>query len=230
MSLFNSVALTCPSCGLEQAFDAVMSVNADRRPDLRTAIIADEFQRVNCARCSAALRLDPDFTLLDQAQGLWIDAAPLAALAHWKQREDLTRATFNEAYGAGASKGAVAIGGRLRVRLTFGWAALREKLFAADQVLDDVALELCKTVILRSGAPAAISATTELRLLDVQGDDLVFVWVDAVDQERGDSLQVSRSLYNDIAGDTSGDWQSLRDTLTVGPYVDINRVLIAQPA
>ena len=69
----------------------------------------------------------------------------------------------------------------------------------------------------------------------------LFVWIDAVDQEPGDSLRVSRSLYNGIVGDTSGasdtsdtsdtsdNWQALRARVTAGPYVDINRVLITQP-
>lgn len=230
MSLFQSTSLTCPACGLEQSFDAVMSVNADRRPDLRTAILANEFQRHTCSRCAAPLRLDPDFSLLDQAQGLWISAAPLAALGQWAEREALAQATFDEGYGPGASKGAQAIGGRLRVRVTFGWAALREKLYAADQGIDDVVLEMTKAAALRSGAPASLGRTTELRLVGIEGNDLLLQWIDAVDQEGGDVLRVARTLYDQIASDNEGRWQALRNRVSGGPFVDLNRSLVAQPA
>jgi hypothetical protein len=43
MSMFESIAVACPACGTQVDFDAVQSVNADRRPDLRAAILAGTF-------------------------------------------------------------------------------------------------------------------------------------------------------------------------------------------
>lgn len=230
MSLFRSLSLRCPSCGTEQPFDAVHSVNADRRPDLRVAIVDDQFQRSNCGNCAAPLRLDPDFTLLDQAQGLWISAAPLAALGEWKAHEERARAVFDEGYGPGASSGAQAIGHTLKVRVTFGWAGLREKLFAADQGLDDVALELCKLAIMRSGAPVQVQRDTELRLVGVEDGELVFAWLLSSDESQDETMRVGRALYEDIADDAGGNWSKLREKIADGPFVDISRMLIKQPA
>jgi hypothetical protein len=227
MSLFKSLSLRCPSCGAEQAFDAVHSVNADRRPDLRVAILNDEFQRVACANCAAPLRLDPDFTLLDQARGLWISAAPLAELGQWPALEARARDTFEETYGAGAPAGAQEIGRALKPRVTFGWAGLREKLLVAEQGLDDVAVELCKMAVMRSGAPVQLERDTELRLVAVEGDELVFAWLRSTDELPDESISVGRALYDDIAEDTAGDWAKLRDSISAGPFVDINRMLIA---
>ena len=39
MSLFESAKSPCPKCGTPHAFEVVASVNADRRPDLRAAIL-----------------------------------------------------------------------------------------------------------------------------------------------------------------------------------------------
>lgn len=229
MSLFRSLTLRCPSCGTEQPFDAVHSINADRRPDLRVAILDDDFQRVNCSHCNAPLRLDPDFTLLDQAQGLWISASPLSGLGQWQALEARARETFDEGYGPGASQGAQAIGAKLALRVTFGWAGLREKLFAADQGLDDVTLELCKLAIMRSGAPVQLQRDTELRLIGVDGGELVFAWMLSSDESTDAEMRVGRALYGEIAEDSAGNWAKLRAKLTAGPFVDINRVLIAQP-
>ncbi len=230
MSMFKPVTLTCPACGFAQGFDAALSVNADRRPDLRQAIVADDFQRVDCSNCGQALRMDADFTLLDQAHGLWIAAQPLAALGHWSAQEGAARAMFDEAYGAGASRGAQAIGAKLHARVSFGWAGLREKLYIADQGLDDVSIELLKMAALRSGAPAPIAADTELRLVDVQGDTLVLAWLLSTDQSVDSTLSVARSLYEDIAADADGAWAPLRESVGAGLYVDINRWLLPQPA
>jgi hypothetical protein len=230
MSLFKSLSLRCPACGTAQAFDAVHSVNADRRPDLRVAILNDDFQRGDCVNCGAPMRLDPDFTLLDQAQGQWISAAPLAELAQWKAQEERARTTFDESYGPAASRGAQEIGRSLRPRVTFGWAGLREKLLAADQGLDDVSLELCKLAVLRSGAPLQMQRDTELRLVGVEGDELVFAWLLSSDEQQDQAMRVGRALYDDIAADVDGQWAKLRTALSAGPFVDINRMLIAEPA
>jgi CpXC protein len=48
MSKFETQTLTCPSCGEAVDFEAVASVNADRRPDLREAILDFSFQRQVC--------------------------------------------------------------------------------------------------------------------------------------------------------------------------------------
>lgn len=230
MSLFRSVSLTCPACGTAQAFEAVLSVNADRRPDLRQAIVDDDFQRVSCSNCAQELRLDPDFTLLDQERGLWVAAQPLVQLAHWQGQEQAARAMFDEAYGSGASRGAQAIGAKLRPRTTFGWAAIREKLFIADQSLDDTTVELLKMATLRSGAPAPIARDTELRLVDVQGEDLVLAWLLSTDQSVDSTLSVARSLYDDIAADSEGAWAPLREKVGAGLFVDFNRLLLPQTA
>lgn len=227
MSLFKSLTLRCPSCGTDQPFDAVHSVNADRRPDLRVAILNDQFQRVACSNCSAPLRLDPDFTLLDQARGLWVNAAPLAELENWQTHEAQAQATFDEAYGSGAPSGAQDIGRTLKARVTFGWAGLREKLLSAENGLDDVAIELCKMALMRSGAPMQLQNDTELRLIEVAGDELVFAWVRASDEAGGETITVARALYDDIAADSDGNWGKLRARFSAGPFVDLQRTLIA---
>ena len=65
MSLFREIKVHCPSCHEAVILDAVHSVNADRRPDLRDEILAGDFQRCQCNACQQPFRLDPSLTYLD---------------------------------------------------------------------------------------------------------------------------------------------------------------------
>ena len=92
MSLFKETVIGCPSCARELSFETVHSLNADRRPDLRAAILDSRFQRTSCPHCGAGFRLDCDFTILDVKRGQWIVAAPVAGIADWEAREAEARA------------------------------------------------------------------------------------------------------------------------------------------
>ena len=225
MSIFRTISLQCPACGTAVDFETVHSVNADRRPDLRIDILEERFQQQACPKCEKIFRLDPEFNLLDTQRGQWIVAAPLNSLRHWKALEDRAMALFDRAYGAEAAEVAQAIGAKLKPRLTFGWPALREKLLAQDNELDDVTLELCKAYIMRS-VDSPISAESELRLLEVEGDKLGFGWLLSADGSPGPSMKVERSFYDEVAADADGAWEELREELSEGYFVDINRLMI----
>src|SRR4051812_43224320 len=120
MSMFVPTTLGCPSCGEPVEFRAVLSVNADRRPDLRAAILAESFQREPCPKCSHAFRLAPDLNYLDVGRGLWLAAHPVADVGKWSELEARDRAAFDRAYGPAAPPPARAIGTNLKPRMTFG--------------------------------------------------------------------------------------------------------------
>ena len=99
MSLFKETVIDCPSCGRSLSFETVHSLNADRRPDLRAAMLDSRFQRTSCPHCGAGFRLDCDFTVLDVKRGQWVVAAPVAAIADWEAYEASARSMFARAYG-----------------------------------------------------------------------------------------------------------------------------------
>jgi hypothetical protein len=228
MSRFQTQTLSCPSCGEPVEFEAVISVNADRRPDLRESILDRSFQRQDCPKCGTSFRLDPAMNYLDVGRGQWIAAFPIARLGQWKTMEEQAASTFARAYGEKASAAARSIGSGLRPRVTFGWAALREKLLAAEHQIDDANLELVKTAILRGLHNSPMGAETELRLVAVEGSELVMAWIRAVNEEILEGLRVPRSMYDEIAADAT-DWQALRDELSAGLFVDMNRLLVTNP-
>src|SRR5262249_54770544 len=170
MSMFKVVPLPCPSCGKSVDFNAVMSVNADRRPDLRAAILDGSFQRQACPQCNQEFRLDPELTYMDVGRGQWIAALPVAKLEAWQAIEAQVGDMFDGAYGEKASRTAREIGAGLTPRLTFGWSALGEKLAIVEHGLDDVIVELAKTALVRGLDKPPVALHTEMRFLGIQSD------------------------------------------------------------
>jgi hypothetical protein len=228
MSMFQTMKIDCPACGAFVEFKVVQSVNADRRPDLRAAIIDGSFQLEPCPKCGEPFRLDPEFTYVDVGRGQWIAAYPLAKTGQWKELEQLARATFNQAYGPRAPAAAREMGARMKPRIVFGWSALREKLLAADNQLDDVILELVKLAIIRASSRSPLSNETELRFMGIEEDKLVMAWIRARSERLVEWLKPARKVYDDVVANEAG-WRALREELSAGLFVDMNR-LIAVPA
>jgi hypothetical protein len=225
MSVFEDTKVKCPSCGTEVDFKAVHSVNVDRRPDLREAILDESFQRLECPTCHHNFRLAPDLNYLDVGRGQWFAAHPLDDIARWQEIEQRDREAFDRAYGPQAAPPAREIGAGLHPRITFGWAGLREKILAAELGLDDAILECAKIAILRSLEDAPLRDDTELRLVDKVDDTLVFAWMELATEAVTESLEVPLALYDEIVA-APEPWADLRGELSAGLYVDMNRLLV----
>jgi uncharacterized protein YbaR (Trm112 family) len=230
MSRFLGTQIVCPLCKTRFAFEAVHSVNADRRPELRDAILLNEFQSLACPQCGEGFRLAPSFNYMDVGHGQWIVAAPVTGLADWRDREDDALVLFARSYGADAADAAREIGRRMTPRITFGWPALREKILINELGLDDVVVEACKAAVMRSSSKLPFSADTDLRLMNLKGDKLVMAWQRSADGQVGDALGVPKKLYDAIAANADGRWSSLRGEFDGALFVDLNRLLVAQPA
>lgn len=228
MSMFEASQAVCPVCGTGVKFDVVMSVNADRRPDLRAAILDESFQREPCPSCGTSFRVAPDMNYLDVGRGRWIAAHPPAEVTRWPALEVQDRATFDQAYGEGAARPAREVGAGLQARITFGWPGLREKLLVADQELDDVELELLKLAIIRSAEDAALRDDTELRLVAARGNELEFAWLGLMTEQVIETLIVPWAAYDEIRRDAN--WAELREQFAGALYVDLNRFMVESDA
>jgi len=231
MSLFRPVELPCPSCEAPVQFQACGSVNADRRPDLRDEIISGSFQRGACEKCGTTFRLDPEFVYLDVGRGQWITAFPVARVGDWEHIEAEVREAFAKSYGDKSPPDLQEIGRDLRVRTTFGWAALREKLLIAEHGLDDVNFELLKIALLRSLDDPPLQNDAELRLVTVDAveNELELAFIVSQGEQLIETLRIPRELYDEIAADQEG-WQELRNEISAGPFVDTRRLMVAGKA
>jgi len=226
MSLFQPETVACPACGAPVEFAVVYSINADRRPDLRDGILDGTFQEEICDKCDKAFRLEPELTYLDVARKQWLLVQPAGKLADWPELEERAKSSFDKSYGPHQAPAVQALGRTMQARVTFGWAAFREKLLAVERGLDDVVLELVKLAIIRGLDDSPLADDTELRLVDLEGDDLVLAWIKSADESAVEVLTAPRALYDEIAADT-GSWKALRDQLLQGAFVDLQRLLIS---
>lgn len=230
MSLFTGIKLACPSCGKDVDFQAVHSVNIDRKPELREEILAGTFQQQDCPECGKAFRLDPAFTYTDLGRKQWIAAFAIDDLSRWEEIEADVRQTFDVAYGTQAPKPARELARGVQPRLVFGWAALCEKLIAAKHGIDDVRLEYLKVGLLRNLEKTKfdLRMETELRFVGVadgeDGPTLALAWLRGRRSEFIEGLNVPRALYDEISEDDRS-WKALQPQLTAGPFVDMERLI-----
>jgi hypothetical protein len=226
MSLFFTAKAVCPDCGAEATLEYPASINADRRPDLRAAILDHSLYTVACPECAKALVFEPHITFLDVARRQWILAEAVDEVGNWRDAEANAVGIYEMAFGSGAPEAARGIGARLVARLVFGWPALIEKLLCVELGLDDVALEALKLALLRDGPLRAISATLELRLVDRDEDGLTFAWLDPVSGEERERIGVPEEMYVHVKGG-GGAWDRVTTVLSGKMFVDVNRVLRA---
>ena len=226
MSIFQTLDVPCPTCAAVVSFDLVHSVNADRRPDLRQAILDRSFQRETCPSCGLVFRVEPEFTYINLKRGQYIAVWPAAKRAQFKALEARCQAAYDKAFGAAAPPEAQALGKKLAVRMVFGWPALNEKLIAAENGIDDRSLELAKVAVVRNLDEVPVGPELELRLVAVMDGELKLGWIRAQGDELTDVISVSRNVVAEIEADPES-WQELRQYVVGGAYVDYARSLAA---
>jgi endogenous inhibitor of DNA gyrase (YacG/DUF329 family) len=230
MSVFRIVEMPCPACQASVTFNLVHSINADRRPDFRDTILSGTFQEEKCPDCGTEFRVEPEFTYMNLKQKLWIAAWPRTALAEWKKYEAEGRESFAVSLGDKAPESVRDMGQGITTRVTFGWPALVEKIRINLAGLDDRTIELAKASLIRMPGNPQI-ATSELRLLQVEGDKLTFGWFGG-DETLNELVEVDRALLGEIEA-AADDWKEIRSQLGDDAlFVDLQRILVdaKQPA
>jgi len=227
MSIFEAIELPCASCGAPVSFSLVHSVNAARRPDLRSAILNRSFQRQECASCGHVFRMAPEFTYLDVGRKQFIAVWPASDLADWQALEQRAQGSFDKAFGPESD--ARKLGEAMNARVVFGWAGLNEKLIAAEAGVDDRTLELAKVAVMRVDGQVKVGPDREFRLLGATADQLVFGWLRTDTEELEEEVAVPRTLLAEIEAEPA-DWQALRDEVGSGMFVDFRRPMFAAAA
>ncbi|WP_207478931.1 CpXC domain-containing protein [Arenibaculum pallidiluteum] len=224
MSLIVPVEGACPACGHALAFETFASINADRRPDLRDAILDGSLQASGCPGCDQQGRAPCDLVYLDVERRSWILAHPASDLLEWSDREEDALDMFQEAFGPLTPLPVRAMGREFRVRLVFGWPAFAEKLRCQDLGLDDELVELAKVAVMRESGTVHLDQT-ELRLVGGDQDEITFAWIDPGTEQAKAFLTAPRTLLTGIEANPAA-WAALRAEISQGPFVDINRVLV----
>jgi hypothetical protein len=89
-----------------------------------------------------------------------------------------------------------------------------------------VTLELAKAGVIRNSEDSPVGGDFELRLVGVEGEDLMLAWLRTGAEQPTELLTAPRDLIGEIEADP-GPWQALRDELSRGVFVDLQRTLLA---
>lgn len=226
MSMFLAVQARCTNCKTQVEASLAASVNADRRPDLRDAILDGSFQSTACPSCGTAIRFPAHLTYIDMERGQWILVEDAARLMQWHEVEAEASKLYSKCFGHAAPPLQRMMGETMTARLVFGWPALREKLIAQAAGLDDLTLELFKISILRNVPGPPLADMTELRLIDAEDGMLTLRWLDASNEEGIADLPLERALYDEFASNLT-PWAALRADLEGVLFTDMKRIALA---
>ncbi|MGH8798061.1 MAG: CpXC domain-containing protein [Caldimonas sp.] len=228
MSIFLTQSLACPGCATPVDYELVQSINVDRRPDLRDAILDGSFQLMACPSCATHFRVEPEFVYLDRGRGQYIGVWPASRRDSWQEYAGRTRAVFDDALGRNAPGAARKVGEKLEVRAVFGWPALVEKLLARQAGIDDRTLEAAKLVLMRTQEETPAPGRLELRMVGESEGDPVLAWLgpqDDADEATPPVMRVPRQLITEIEAEPA-KWQALRERVGEGDVVDFQRGLL----
>jgi hypothetical protein len=226
MSFIITQRAACPTCGAEVEIQPA-SINADRRPDLRAAILDGSLSTQACRACGEKLGFEPRLTYLDVGGRQWILAEAAEARADWAEIEQQATDVYAASFGANAPEIARGIGALLEPRVVFGWPALAEKLLCRDYGLDDTALEALKLATLAHGDESTVYNALDLRLTGREGENLVLHWLHPTDGTPVERLTIPMAAYALVKSGGEA-WAPVRARLAGQMYVDIGRVLRAQ--
>lgn len=204
------------------------SVNAERHPHMRDAILRRSFHVFECGACRAPIGIEKEFLYIDLLRRELYGVFPLAAAADPDAAARQVADAFETALGEHAGKQVVPLAEGMRVRVCFGIEELREKIVARAAGLSDLALELLKADILAANPELAALGVHTLRLEAVGEDgNLGMLLEQAGDPPRlmqDRAFTVERAAYEAFGGQPWEDLLARLPGVASGPHVSLLRL------
>lgn len=233
MSTFIHAKVACAACDHVYDGDVAESLHISTRPDLRDDILAGRFHRFQCPACAAFTTIEKVLSYTDFARHHWFTVVPtveLPFLAEWRALADTSfRTTMIERCPSMVRD---EMAPRMRRRLVFGLASLRDKLTGMDAGLDDRVLEVLKLELLRERGVLP-DLRVACHLVAVSADTLGFDLARPGSPPGGEPViervAVARGDYERLAAhetDLARRWPELWEDIAV----DWRALLVAPPA
>lgn len=215
-------------CGANVSVFCADSINAERHPHMRDAILSRTLHVFQCAACLGSITVDKPVLYMDLGRRQLYAVHPARERASEREHGEALVRTWSSTVGdtAGGAARQVFGGDQFHVRLCYGLEELREKLVAHEAGLRDLVIEALKAEVM--------AATSELRTLSVialrlEGVDaagrLVLLAERATDPpsllEVG--LVVDRARYDELAALSWHDLLARFPGIAAGPHVSMLR-------
>jgi CpXC protein len=222
------------SCGVKVAVFCADSINAERHPHMRQAVLDRQLHVFRCAACDTSILVENQLWYIDFARGQFYGVFPTASRADERACSQAVFDAFELALGgkAGAAARALLQSDKMHVRTCFGNEELREKMIIQEAGLRDLAVEVLKAKVLvesvRFGLELPRLEVQTLRLDHVEDTgDLAFYFEQGTTPPRVLEIGVviPRRHYEEIA---AVPWQELlaKYPFASGPHVSMLRVLV----
>src|SRR5574338_729335 len=134
------------NCGAKLSVLCADSVNAERHPHMRQAVLDRILHVFRCGACDVNVVVENRFWYIDLVRGQFYGVFPTAERANERACAEAVHEAFELALGsrAGATARAMFQPDRMHVRVCFDTEELREKLVVNGAVLLDLPLEILK--------------------------------------------------------------------------------------
>ena len=180
MSIAEAQTVACPECAAPQAVLLGESVNIQRSPAWRQAVLDGTFHRFACTACGASFTVERDVLYADLLHGVLIGCFSRARRGELASLEEQLVETWVTAVETEAPPAVAAQFEGPGPRVVFGLAELRQKVVCFDAQLDDRLVEAVKLALLEGVPGAAAAGVADLLLVAVDpARGLVFQPVDA---------------------------------------------------
>jgi hypothetical protein len=228
MSITETSIITC-DCGAHIEALCCVSVNAERHPHLREALVDRTLHQFACGACGATLSVEKRLAYMDLPRRELYSVAPERDRGLERALADDLAGAWGLAFGSQAPVSVAALfqTERFQVRLCFGLEELREKVIAHEAGLDDLALEALKAELLATHGEWAPLAVRTLRLDHVEADGRLALRLERA-TEPPTVLDVGvladRARYEALAAMPWRDLLAAYPGIAAGPHVSLLRM------
>jgi CpXC protein len=219
-------------CGATVSVFCADSINAERHPHMRDAILSRMLHVFRCAACAAPLTVDKSLLYIDLPRREMYGMHPADERALEREHGEALIEAWSISLGdrAGATARTLFEGDRFHVRLCYGLEELREKIVAHQAGLRDLVLEALKAEVMAGLDELRRLEVLALRLDRVRDDGQL----ELLAERAGDpptvldvGLVIDRARYDALA---ALPWQDLLATfpgIAAGPHVSMLRWTLA---
>jgi len=194
MSLAKTYSIRCPQCDHTQDVELYDSINVAQEPELKTALLENRLNRVQCESCDASFRVDKPVLYHDADRNI---------LIHWMPDTSCSRDEILDEFDDAMEELRSALPEDTeppRVRLVFTRVELVELMFIIEAGMEERVVEHIKYTIHMQNMDRLPPAEKQL-LLNVQdstADELLFAVSNVETAELEEVLRYSREAYRKV--------------------------------
>ncbi|HRE90621.1 MAG TPA: CpXC domain-containing protein [Myxococcota bacterium] len=227
MSTFSERDVACPHCGKETRRTLAESLNLGRSPWYAEPILDGTFQVFRCPTCNQQVVVDHPLMVVDFDTKRWIASYPRQWEPTWPRGVAHAENTYRDTLITYAPPMVSELREGLVRRVVYGLDALREKLVALQNGLDDAWLETLKLDLWRAQPDLAFGPETRPRLF-AAGETLDFNTTATDGTAR--VMRVDKVALERLQAEANLTQRAFVAALTESTYVDLGRILFYSEA